>query len=58
MEQMRGEQLVRRPVVADQIDEERLENILGNALVVVEVEDIEEIARMLAIERGGDLSGL
>ena len=58
MEQMRGEQLVRRPVVADQIDEERLENILGDALVVVEVEDIEEIARMLAIERGGDLSGL
>src|SRR3546814_5695094 len=57
-ERVGGEQLVRRAVVADQVDEESPEEIVGDALVFVEVEDVEKVARVLAVERGGDLSGV
>src|SRR3546814_18481661 len=45
-------------LVRSQVDEESPEEIVGDALVFVEVEDVEKVARVLAVERGGDLSGV
>src|SRR3546814_7312723 len=45
-------------LVRSQVDEESPEEIVGDALVFVEVEDVEKVARVLAGERGGDLSGV
>jgi hypothetical protein len=45
-------------VMADEVDDERLAEIVRDAFVGEQIADIEEIARMLPVERRDELAGI
>lgn len=58
VEPMWTQQLVRGPIVADQVDEEGPEQILVDSFIGVEEMDVEQVARVLAIKRRCNLAGI
>ena len=53
-----SEHLGHRPVVADEVDNEGLTEIICDALVRQQIPNVEQVARMLPVECGDDLPGI
>jgi hypothetical protein len=54
----RNNNLGNRPVMTDEVDNERLAEIARDAFVGEQIAAIEEIARMLPVERRDELAGV
>ncbi len=58
VETRRCQYLRHRAVVAEQVDDESFTQVLAYALVGQQVPHVEQIAGVLAVERGDDLAGV